>query len=100
MLDLDKIFCPKPMPWGLRGDPYLWEELEAEARTWEIPAAHFYQQLLELFHQLTQQALEEGETEIYIERYPKGGISGGYVSLSWWQSTGLPLLKKRIEAQL
>jgi hypothetical protein len=32
---------------------------------------------------------------IYVERYARGGMSSGHISMQFWRSTALPLLRSR-----
>jgi len=51
--------------------------------------------LYNLFYELTEHPLYEGEI-IYVKKYDPGhGMSSGYVAMTWWVMIGIPLLIKR-----
>lgn len=94
----DAMFAEQPYQWGLRGDPYLWNELchvvGAQARPAD-PAA-FRRLLVSWIERLTGSDLTaESANEVRVRRYPTQGMSGGWVSTSFWRDTGLPLLVER-----
>src|SRR5690349_13927918 len=90
------LFDEQPRQWGLRGDPHLWREMQ------EILGASAYpdteEQLVDLleqtFQHLTGAPLSDRDT-VFVERYNRGGISGGYVSPQFWAETAIPLLRAR-----
>jgi hypothetical protein len=92
------IFEKKPSQWGLRGDPFLWNELETLfLLTSEIQTEEEFEiWFRKAFEQLTGIALAVNK-DIYIQKYAKGGISSGYVSCNFWLDKGLPLLKSRLK---
>ena len=94
------IFYPRPENWGLRGDPYLWMDLEKEFRPVELPCSknYFIKHFEECFEKLTNQRFRTRKyVEIYVERYDNGGMSNGQVSMRYWRKVGLPLLLQRLE---
>ncbi len=92
------IFKNKPYGWGLRGDPYFWLEL-AQAFAGKINDLKFAEFDTLLDKKFDEIIKDGGKTlpdgRILFEKFPKSGISGGFVSAAWWKETGLPLLKKR-----
>jgi len=92
------IFNKKPSQWGLRGDPFLWKDLEtAFLSTNEIQSeAAFGIWFSKTFEHLTGEKLEANKG-VYMEKYAKGGISSGYVSCNFWINQGFPLLKPRLK---
>ena len=36
-MKVSQVFDPKPEQWGLRGDPYLWDELKEKLEHVELP---------------------------------------------------------------
>ena len=101
--DIDFIFRT-PKHFGLRGDDYLWLWLRD---TYTNNPTH---DLSELASSIKKHLEEFGVSvdvnntnsrtnapEIYIKAFDKGGMSSGIVSAQWWQTTGFPLLKARID---
>lgn len=99
---------------GLRGDPHLWRELEEYFRDFDcsLEVSEFHKLLLQRFSEIVKAGKvydrmlpkERGlgnfervinKDIIYIDRYPKQGMSGGYISLKWWRECGLPTLYNR-----
>jgi len=93
------IFKDKPGSWGLRGDTYFWDELKNSFKNLDYSKSSIeFSELLEIeFNKIINKGktTDKDEDTIYFEKYPKGGMSGGYVSKEWWTQTGLPLIKKR-----
>lgn len=85
-------FDPRPEQWGLRGDPYLWEEME---RCYDLPAhaslSQIQAHLTALFSALTASSMES-DAPIEVERYAHGGMSSGMVSPHFWRNVAQPLL--------
>lgn len=92
------LFQKKPGQWGLRGDPYLWQEMADHFAGTPLPgtAKQLEQLLIQTFETLIGQPIT-AETFIAIERFPRGGMSGGLVSPEFWRETAVPLLLKRYE---
>lgn len=92
-----EIFRERPEHWGLRGDPYLWDDLEEVFR--EIPLPYeeecFLSKLNLAIDEITGQRLEEGE-DIDVEMYDHGGLSSGKVSYDFWTNTAIPILIGRL----
>lgn len=93
--NLDRLFTPVPEQWGLRGDPYLWNELEQVSKLLLLPqtVCDLEDLLLVLFKNLTGKNLEKGH-EIFVERFAEGGMSSGVVCCGFWLEKGIPKLKK------
>jgi hypothetical protein len=83
--------------WGLRGDPYLWEELAKLLSKEPLPAT--VSQLMALieraFYQLVGSQLTDGSTSFFVDRYNHGGLSGGHVCGEFWRDKVLPELHRR-----
>jgi len=92
------IFNEKPTRWGLRGDQYLWDAFEEYCLKKEniIDEISFEQCFNDFFRSITGNRLEEN-TNIYVKKFGKGGISSGYVSCDFWIDEALPLLLKRFK---
>jgi len=93
---LGVLYHPKPHPWGLRGDRYLWDDLAAVADTQLLPPteAEFIDLLDLLIRNRLGEDLAPGRVT-YVPRYAHGGMSSGQVSSDFWLKKALPLLRKR-----
>ncbi len=97
---LSELFEPDPRPWGLRGDPGLWQELKKKFVDTPLPATQ--KELNSLIRKAYKQSMGQPMSNPKmknIERFNKGGMSKGFVDPWWWSNTALPLLKKRWEAE-
>ncbi|EAR11336.1 hypothetical protein [Reinekea blandensis] len=95
-MKVSQVFDPKPEQWGLRGDPYLWDELKEKLENVELPESeHELKTLIEteIERSLANPITYEGK--ITIDRFKHGGMSSGGISLSFWKETGIPLLISR-----
>jgi len=92
------LFQQKPAPWGLRGDPHLWQEMATYFAETPLPstAAQLEQLLTAAFETLTGQPITT-ETHVRVDRFPRSGMSGGMVSPTFWRETAVPLLLTRYE---
>jgi hypothetical protein len=92
------LFEPRPATWGLRGDPYLWQALLERYGADDFPAtaAELVKLLEAAYQEFTGQAIEVDQP-VYVEQFAHGGMSSGYVSPTFWQQTGMPLLVERFE---
>ena len=98
MKTIGDLFQQKPWQWGLRGDPYLWQEMADHFADIPLPdsAAQLKQLLTQLFESLTGQPIT-AEKFIPVERFPRGGMSGGMISPEFWRETAVPLLLTRYQ---
>jgi hypothetical protein len=92
------IFEKKPDGWGLRGDPYLWGELQQVFTTIPLPCSKtcFIHHFEKFFYDLTNHSLNS-ESDFYVKKYDHGGMSGGGISVDFWQKNLLPLLITRLQ---
>lgn len=83
--------------WGLRGDPFLFEEMSHFLNKEPLPASA--SQLMALiekaFYQLVGSQLHDPSPSLYVERYNHGGLSGGHVCGEFWREKVLPELHRR-----
>lgn len=93
------IFEQKPVQWGLRGDPYLWDDLQAAFASVPLPYSELQSvnQFHTAFEKLTQYPLNVEKEQIYFEKYAYGGMSSGHISLTFWKERALPLLIGRLK---
>lgn len=92
-----KIFEESPERWGLRGDPYLWDDLEKCFINIFIPYSEddFRKEMYYNFQKLTGFKIDLKEN-MYIPKYIHGGMSSGMISSDFWLNTALPLLIRRL----
>lgn len=95
---VSKIFEQKPEGWGLRGDPCLWDELQQVFTTIPLPCSKtcFIHHFEKFFYELTNHSFNSGSI-FWVERYNHGGMSGGGISVEFWQKNLLPLLITRLQ---
>lgn len=96
---VDDVFAPLPQQWGLRGDPLLWQELADAARsTSRPPTRDAFERLLgREWARLCGTDLTSTDTErLAVRRYPRAGMSGGFVSPPAWRDRLVPLLLHRL----
>lgn len=97
-ITLADLFDPKPNQWGLRGDAYLWDELQAYFSDMPLPRSsiEWEELLIEAFEVLTNHTLNE-EKAFFIDKLAKGTMTSGGVLASFWREKAIPLLKLRYE---
>ncbi len=91
--DLSLIFERKPNKWGLRGDPYLWDEMKVNcaAKSLDIDELGIAKLVSEYFEKVAGVPLTY-EVRAYVERFAHGGMSSGSVDGGFWISKGIPTL--------
>ncbi|WP_035795254.1 hypothetical protein [Butyrivibrio sp. WCD3002] len=91
--DLSQIFDKKPEQWGLRGDPYLWDEMKEVfvGESLDISTRDLANQICEYYEKAVGEPLKYGSM-VYVERFAHGGMSSGHVSGEFWICCGIPLL--------
>lgn len=96
METVGSLFDPKHFQWGLRGDPFLWDDLKRVFLPVPLPESEAtLKQMLEgAFLALTSHSIETREAFL-VPRYAHGGMSSGYVDPQVWRSTLFPLLISR-----
>jgi hypothetical protein len=92
-----EIFKERPSQWGLRGDPYLWDNLEKYFSSIYLPLTdeEFLRMFYTAFQNLTRRAFETEEL-IHVQKYSHGGMSNGMVSPKFWKDIALPKLTERL----
>lgn len=98
-MDISSLFHEKPEAWGLRGDPALWDEMQASLRGVPLPSNRAALDVL-LRHCFEQHAGTPitSESEHEVPRFDSGGMSGGHVLPTYWRSHLIPLLLDRAES--
>lgn len=96
-VSVSKIFKDRPWQWGLRGDPFLWDDLEKHFTSIYAPLTEeeFCFEFYNAFHELTGATL--GTDKIYVPKYSHGGMSSGMVCSTFWSDTALPMLTERLK---
>lgn len=96
METVGKLFERVPDDWGLRGDEFLWHELESKLASVELPSTEqSLQRLLETaFWEATATSLAFCD-EVFVQRFSHGGMSSGYISGDFWRERGFPLIVNR-----
>jgi hypothetical protein len=95
-MKLDVIFDEAPSMWGLRGDPYLWNELKEDVRQRPVfkTADEFLLYLKATIEDIIGEPLLKGRYP-YVERFNSGGMYGGRIDSDFWLNTIMPLLEHR-----
>lgn len=93
---LSQIFQEVPPFWGLRGDPFLWEELKNALGNLAYPDTEeeFNSLLEKTYEQITGRTIRDLQS-VFIERFSHGGMSSGQVSPVFWIETGFPMLREQ-----
>ena len=100
-ISVQTIFQPTPTQWGLRGDPYLWKDLEEYFLQHPLPRDLSEKQFVDQIHQaiieLTGHSTEAGE-DFFAPKYDTKGMSSGTISARFWEETAIPLLVGRFRS--
>ena len=91
------LFLREPRQWGLRGDPWLWRAMRDRLEDVPLPAdRNGLQRLLEdAFRQEVGQDIATADDRVFIDRFAHGGMTSGTIDVTWWRTTGLPVLLNR-----
>jgi hypothetical protein len=91
--DLSLIFERKPSQWGMRGDPFMWDELQEKCvgKPLDLDEDGVVMMVCDYFITVTGKALTY-DADAYVEKYAQGGMSSGLVCGMFWMSRGIPLL--------
>lgn len=92
------IFDDEPKQWGLRGDPYLWNDMREAFSKIAFPISNddFTKQFKLLYIKFTGVSLTS-DCRIFITQYSHGGLSSGQISSDFWNNQGLPMLLDRLK---
>ena len=95
---LSQLFAKRPRQWNLRGDPWLWEDLEQYVDAAKQPASadEFVAWLESEFERLIGVPISHSEI-VFVKKYAHGGMSSGCVNPKFWRETLLPMLRQRFE---
>lgn len=95
-----ELFRQRPKQWGLRGDPWLWQELSETLALAADPNSvdAFERMLMFALEELVAEDLAEcDKRRIHVDRYPLAGMSGGSISVEKWLNDLVPLLVARYD---
>jgi hypothetical protein len=92
-MDMKVLFEPFPR-FGLRGDDVLWKKMSEM----NLYGDDIIDQLREVFYSILGYS-DGKENRKYVSSLDNStdGMSHGYVSLTWWEKEGFPLLIKRLK---
>ena len=98
MKQLEQLFEEQPQQWGLRGDPFLWEKLKDHLKTQneEFNTLQFEECIsnyIECF--VNENGQKVNDDIVFVESFPAEGMSGGRISLQWWNDKGIPFLLQK-----
>jgi molybdenum cofactor cytidylyltransferase len=95
--DMSTLFHKKPPRWGLRGDPYLWEEMQASFEGVPIPKSKrlFEQNIADAFEKLAGRSIEL-EGVFVVDRFKHGGMSSGGIDPTFWLEKAVPFLWEQV----
>lgn len=98
---LSSLFEPRPERWGLRGDPYLWEDLQQSFSEITFPCSEtkVIRLFEHFFEELTGHSFNTDCSYYVVDKYKHGGMSSGGISIEFWKEAGLPLLLSRLRKQ-
>ena len=96
MLTISLLFDVEPFQWGLRGDPYLWEEMKEKFNYRLLPETpeELESIIVAEFETITGKQITD-RREFKIERFSHGGMSSGYISPEFWREKAIPLIISR-----
>ena len=96
--DFSAVFEKRPQRWGLRGDPYFWEELRESFAGQALPlsADAVVESVCVKFESVTGVPLTY-DARPYVERYAHGGMSSGHVSGLFWIGRGMAAILRNYE---
>lgn len=98
-MKLSIIFEDEPnIGWASRGNPPFWEHLKKCASGVDIPMSA---EMLENwirgeYNKLTGEVLTI-DSDVYVTEFDSGGMSAGRVTGEWWITSGIQILKERLE---
>lgn len=95
--DMSTLFHTKPPRWGLRGDPYLWEEMQASFDGIPIPESRliFEQNIAAAFEKSTGRSIYSGGI-FTVDRFKHGGMSSGGIDPAFWLEKVVSFLWEQI----
>ena len=95
--DLSCVFEEGPRHMGLRGDSYLWREMQEAfvGKSLGISVSDFATQICEQYAKSVGKSLTYG-SDVFVERFSHGGMSSGWVCGNFWICYGIPFLLNKL----
>ncbi len=92
------IFADRPKQWGLRGDPFFWEDLKTVFAFDElsITPGTLADRICDVYQRVTGERLTT-DSKGYVQKYDHGGMSSGQLDGKWILNTCIPMLQERLE---
>lgn len=103
-MTMETLFEHRPLRWGLRGDPHLWDAMRAHLRGRPVPGSLFKIETLveHAYVELTGTELParpDLDAVLRVPRFVTGsGLSDGMVAPHFWRYTAIPMLIDRAAA--
>lgn len=93
---IGNLFDPEPDSWGLRGDPFLWRQMQSNLFTTPLPATEieFTRLISDTFFVLSGNPITTKD-DFYVEAFSRGGMSSGYICPVFWREQAITILKNR-----
>ena len=92
--DMESVIKHQPRKLGLRGDAYLYFEMEAYFTGVIIPdKSDFERIMITAFEEITGSSIDSVES-IYVEKLAHGGMSSGMIGASFWKEEIIPYLSE------
>lgn len=101
-MNFNKLMKTAPKQWGLRGDPYLWQDMREHLKNVSVPIDNgdLKKIITDVFHKITGKPIDTCDS-IYMKKYAHGGMSSGCVCTHFWQNEAMSFLfEKNIQRQL
>lgn len=94
------LFECLPMNWGLRGDLYLWKEMQEFLIGVSIPEdkLSFETIIADAFEKITVKPIDTAEP-FYLKRFSHGGQSSGMIAPNYWRTKAIPFLWSQVTGQ-
>lgn len=92
------LFTPEPQRFGLRGDRYLWHDLQQRFSQVPMPAdaTDVRDRIVAEIERVVGAPPAADAEPVHVPAFDPGhGMSAGLVDLAWWYHEGLPLLLQR-----
>lgn len=92
---INKVFCNVPSQWGFRGDSYLWEDIKIYfLNNYNSITKNDFEKMLRkcLNNLIEAKGIRKTNEKVLMYDYPKEGMSGGFISLNWWEENGIPTI--------
>ena len=97
-MTIGHLFSERPLKYGLRGDPWLWKDMETYFASTISPRSgdEFVALVHQAFKVLTGHCIDQKEF-ITIPKYAHGGMSSGMICPEFWRDEAIPMLLLRFK---